>query len=107
MVTLMVNDGEFDVSATTLINVGQGIGGDTSRLDSQSPLLNFVSIKKVHVVETHRFESLSGAITDTGVATLVIDLNSVNTGIDIRNERMRNLLFETATFPQATASVDI
>ena len=41
------------------------------------------------------------------MATLTIDLNSVNTGVALRDQRMRDLLFETATYPTATVSVPV
>src|SRR5690606_28207276 len=43
-----------------------------------------------------------------GRATVRFDLNSVDTGVDLRNVRMRFLFFETFKFPEAvlTATVD-
>lgn len=58
-------------------------------------------------MEVHSFPDLSGAISNTGVATLVIDLSSVSTGVDLRDQRMRDLLFLTSTFPTATASLTL
>ena len=69
----------------------------------------FVSVKAAEVAETHSFTGLTGSITTEGAATLAIDLNSVNTRIDIRDERMRELFFETSVFPTASlaAAVDL
>ena len=44
---------------------------------------------------------MSGSIDSNGKANLVINLDSLETLIPIRNERMRNLLFETQIFPTA------
>lgn len=55
----------------------------------------------------HNFTSISGDINSAGIATLSIDLNSVNTGVALRDQRMRDLLFETATFPTATVTVAV
>lgn len=55
----------------------------------------------------HDFTSISGDISASGVATLVIDLGSVNTNIALRDERMRDLLFETARFPSATVTLNL
>jgi polyisoprenoid-binding protein YceI len=41
------------------------------------------------------------------VAELTISLDSVETLIEIRNERMREMLFETVTFPTATAGATV
>ena len=76
-------------------------------LDTEASYLNFVTTKNTHNVEVHNFGSLSGFISTGGVATVTIELDSVNTGIDIRNQRMRNLLFETTSYPTATITVDV
>lgn len=76
-------------------------------LNTTDSYLNFATIKNTHNLEAHSFTSLSGDINGAGVATLTIDLNSVNTGVDVRNQRMRDLLFQTATFPSATVTVAV
>ena len=73
-------------------------------LSNEDSRLNFVTVKSVKIGEVHRFERLMGSISDTGQVTLNIDLNSVETNIGIRNERIKKELFETADFLQATAS---
>lgn len=55
----------------------------------------------------HNFGGLSGNISNAGVATVTIDLATVNTGVALRDQRMRDLLFETATYPTATVTVTI
>ncbi len=69
--------------------------------------LSFISIKKNTIIETHSFGKLSGAVGVDGVVDINISLDSVETNIDIRNERMRTYLFETDTFPLATISTKI
>ena len=73
-------------------------------LVNEASQLNFVSTKATHIAETHTFSGLSGAITKDGAAELVIDLTSVNTGIDIRDQRMQSMLFNVASFPKAQIS---
>jgi outer membrane protein OmpA-like peptidoglycan-associated protein/polyisoprenoid-binding protein YceI len=60
------------------------------------------------VIEKHQFTSVEGNIDRNGQATVRIDLNTIDTGIDLRNVRMRFLLFETYKFPYAeiTATLD-
>jgi polyisoprenoid-binding protein YceI len=70
-------------------------------LVNESSQLNFVSTKASHIAETHTFTELSGQITDDGAAKLVIDLTSVDTGIDIRDQRMQSMLFDVVSFPDA------
>ena len=76
-------------------------------LDNNSSTLSFVTVKADHVAEVHTFDQLSGDINDDGSIQITIELASVNTLIDIRNERMQNMLFETNLFPQATISGEI
>jgi hypothetical protein len=74
--------------------------------DSQ---LNFISIKKSSIAEVHEFQSLSGTIQQNGNVSVEIDLNSVNTNVAIRNDRMKSFFFETVTYPKAmlTAKIDM
>jgi OmpA-OmpF porin, OOP family len=53
------------------------------------------------VIEKHQFMSVEGAVNKDGDATVKLDLGSLETHIDIRNVRMRFLLFETFKFPNA------
>ena len=76
-------------------------------LDNNSSTLSFVTVKADHVGEVHTFDQLSGDINDDGSVQITIELASVNTLIDIRNERMQSMLFETNLFPQATISGEI
>jgi hypothetical protein len=78
-------------------------------LDNAHSRLSFVSTKAGSVAEVHRFESLEGWLGDDGRFRLVIDLASVETAIPIRNERMRELLFDTERYPEAvlTAQLDL
>jgi len=77
-------------------------------LDPAGSRLSYVSIKAGEVAEANRFDKLSGSVAADGTATLDIDLASVNTGVDIRNERMREIFFEVAGNPKAvvTAKLD-
>lgn len=78
-------------------------------LDNSGSQLSFVSIKAMDVAEVHTFSELSGSVGADGHARVVIQLASVNTLIPIRDERMREVLFQTDLFPTATvdARVDI
>lgn len=82
------------------------ISGDW-RLVEDASQLSFVSIKNNAVTEVHRFHSLSGSVSEQGDASLSVDLNSVDTGIEIRDQRLRELLFETTLHPQAEVSLKL
>ena len=76
-------------------------------LDSESSSLYFVSTKNTHNIENHFFTNLSGAISDNGEAELIINLDSIETGIELRNQRVRDNLFEVNSFSRATASLPV
>jgi polyisoprenoid-binding protein YceI len=76
-------------------------------LDSTGSALHFVSIKNGGTAEVHSFATMVGYIGDAGKAEVTIDLDSVQTLIDIRDERMREMLFETVKFPSATISAQV
>ncbi len=76
-------------------------------LNTTDSYLNFATTKNTHNLEVHNFTSIGGDISSAGVATLTIDLNTVNTGVALRDQRMRDLLFETAANPTATVTVNV
>lgn len=76
-------------------------------LDSTGSKIHFVSIKNDSIAEVHSFPSLVGYIGAAGNAEVTIELESVQTLIAIRDERMREMLFETAKFPSATIRAQV
>lgn len=70
--------------------------------------LQFVSIKNNAIGEVSHFETLSGTVTEAGEVEVRVALDSVETNIGIRNERMKKLLFEVGLYPEAviTAQLD-
>ena len=76
-------------------------------LDSAKSSIDFISIKNNSVAELHTFSTLAGSASRDGKVELTISLDSVETLIAIRNERMREMLFETVKFPVATVTTEI
>jgi len=68
--------------------------------------VHFVTVKNAVIAESHQFLAFSGAV-EAGQAEVVLDLASVETLIPIRNERMREMLFDVAAFPTATLSAAV
>lgn len=95
------------VTSSSVVSVSSSSVSNTIgwSLNTTDSYLNFATTKNTSNLEVHNFTSISGDITTGGVATLVIDLNTVNTGVALRDQRMRDLLFETATNPTATVTV--
>lgn len=71
-------------------------------LASADSRLSFVSIKNNSIAEVHRFRQFSGSMDESGNLAIKVPLASVATGIEIRDQRMRDLLFEVGKFPEAT-----
>ena len=76
-------------------------------LDTDASRIAFASIKAGEVIETHFFPGLTGDITESGEAAISIPLDQVETKIDLRNERMREMFFDTAQFPTATLAAKV
>lgn len=76
-------------------------------LDNESSRLSFITSKNGDVSEVHRFLVLRGTVDDKGLARLRIEMDSVSSGIPLRDERMRKELFDVASFPEATVSGQI
>lgn len=87
----------LSLSQTAL--AGWSLNGDASSL-------YYVTSKAAAISEMNSFTELSGNIADDGSASVAISLGSVDTAIDIRNERMRDIVFQVATYPLATVSLD-
>lgn len=77
------------------------------QLDNSQSSLHFISTKKGDVAEVHHFEKMNGNVQPDGKVTLAIDLASVNTNIPIRDQRMRDFLFETTKFSKAVFTTDV
>lgn len=69
--------------------------------------LTFTTFKKEHIAENHYFERFNAKVSSAGDVKLVIDLASVNTNIPIRDERMKEHLFEVNRFSSATFNAKI
>jgi polyisoprenoid-binding protein YceI len=77
------------------------------RLNNDQSILSFISIKASDIAEVHHFNTLAGMIEDDGSVNVEIELASVDTLIPIRDQRMREVLFETNAFPIATVTAKI
>jgi hypothetical protein len=76
-------------------------------LDGESSRLSFISSKNGNVSEVQRFLVLHGQVQPDGLARLEVELESINSGIPLRDERMRAELFEIKQFAEATVTAQI
>ncbi|MDB5601136.1 MAG: ompa/motb domain protein [Xanthobacteraceae bacterium] len=96
----------------TLVMVG--LTGLPAGAQAQEWLLNptasrfyMQTVKAAGVFENHQFTGLTGTVTANGDANVKIDLTSVASGIDVRDVRMRFILFETFKFPNAEVTTKL
>lgn len=78
-------------------------------VNSDTAAFHFVTTKNVNISEVQRFKKVTGQLSDTGKLEFRVDLKSLSTQIEIRDQRMLDLLFEVAKFPDEavfTAQVD-
>ncbi|WP_170560735.1 c-type cytochrome [Ruegeria atlantica] len=79
----------------------------TWTLDPEGSHLAYGSIKKDTVGEVNSFTGISGQVGSDGKADIKIDLSSVETNIDVRNERMIEYVFQKAGTASLTAQFDM
>ncbi|MGQ7846454.1 YceI family protein [Granulosicoccus sp. 3-233] len=102
----------FIAPALAIALIGSATDALALDIDSGNSKVNVVSTKVLadgtsSVAEIFTFNSLEGSVDDSGEATVTIDLGAIETGIDIRNERMGEYLFETDRYPTATITAQV
>jgi len=70
-------------------------------LNKSQSKISFISVKKEIIAEINYFNKFNVSLSDNGQFILTIDLTSVDTHIPVRDNRIKNFLFETIRFPQA------
>lgn len=80
---------------------------ETWTLDGGASHLAYGSIKKDKIGEVNSFSGLKGTVDTNGQANVTIDLSTLETNIDIRNERMLEHVFRGAGEAQLTAQLDM
>jgi polyisoprenoid-binding protein YceI len=95
------------IASVTLLMAAVTAHAASWQINNAQSQLNFVSIKKGDVAEVHHFERLTGSLSDSGLFSADIDLESVNTNIEIRDQRMREFLFDVVDFPTANLSAQV
>jgi len=76
-------------------------------LDGANSKIAFGSVKKDTVGEIHTFDGLSGTVAANGTVDIEIELASVDTLIDIRNERIIEHVFKGTPTATLTAEFDM
>ncbi len=77
------------------------------KINNQRSELYFVTTKAgsagtAAIQEVQTFKKVNGTVDDSGNVTVNIEPGSVDTGIEIRDQRLRDILFNTISYPIAT-----
>lgn len=76
-------------------------------LDNESSRLSFTSTKNADIAEVHRFLVLHGKVDGKGLAEVEVELESVSTGIPLRDEHLREQVFQVRKFPSARINAQL
>lgn len=68
--------------------------------------IHFLTTKNVDVTEVHTLKMFEGKVSESGQAVLKLDLASIDTGIQIRDQRMLKHLFKEAATGTITMKFD-
>ena len=69
--------------------------------------IQFVSIKNNTIGEVSHFDMIAGTVSDQGAVEVRVALDSVETNIGIRNDRMKKMLFEVGLYPEAVITAQL
>ncbi|MDG2454114.1 MAG: YceI family protein [Paracoccaceae bacterium] len=76
-------------------------------LDGSLSNVSFGSIKNDYIGESHSFGDVSGTVSVEGAVEITLGLASVETMIDIRNERLGEFVFQNALSATLTAALEM
>ncbi|RMW18526.1 hypothetical protein ALO98_04461 [Pseudomonas syringae pv. tagetis] len=76
-------------------------------LDNESSRLSFTSTKNTDIAEVHRFLVLHGKVDAKGLAEVQVETDSISTGIPLRDERLREQVFQVRKFPAAQINAQL
>jgi polyisoprenoid-binding protein YceI len=96
----------LSLSACSVVQEESSLDGGWELAGDESRVI-FSTTKAGEIAEAHKFAEISGTVASNGAVALSIPLASVDTGIDVRNERMREFLFEIASYPNASITAQL
>jgi len=88
-------------------SAGAPVTGTSWQLNGNASDITVISVKNGDVAEISRFEGLSGSVLASGEARLNIDAASLESYVDIRNERLRDIFFEVSEFSEIQLAANL
>ena len=96
------------IAVTAIVLAAANVAfAEVATLNSDKSSVSFVTTKVQDIQEVMHFGQVSGSISDEGNVVISIDPNSINTAIPIRDERMKEHLFNVVDFPNIGVSANI
>ena len=77
------------------------------KLNPNESTFSFITTKNKTITEQHSIDFSSGTVNKNNELSLELDLSTVDTGIEIRDQRMKDLLFEVDTYPTALITANL
>jgi polyisoprenoid-binding protein YceI len=76
-------------------------------LEPEQSRISFVSVKRGEIATVQHFEQLSGTIDGGGKVRLLVPFSGLDSGLALQDERMRQALFQTDRYSEATISAQL
>ena len=80
---------------------------ETWSLLAEESGMTYITVKNGDLAEINTFRDISGNVSPDGDVEFEVSLSSVDTNNEIRDGRMKTILFETGTFPRAKVSTKV
>jgi polyisoprenoid-binding protein YceI len=77
------------------------------QLQTDYSRISFVSVKRGDSAEVQRFTGLTGMVDAQGGVRIVVPFSGLDSGLALRDERMRSELFQVARFSEAQVSSQV
>lgn len=98
----------FSSACALLLTLGVSLSAQANwYLDGESSRLSFITTQNANIANVHRFLVLHGKVDRKGQAQLRIEMDSVNSAVPLRDERMRDVLFDFKHVPEAQITTQI
>ena len=98
----------FSSACALLLTLGVSLSVQANwYLDGESSRLSFITTQNANIANVHRFLVLHGKVDRKGQAQLRIEMDSVNSAVPLRDERMRDVLFDFKHVPEAQITTQI
>ena len=98
----------FSSACALVLTLGVSLSAQANwYLDGESSRLAFITTQNANIANVHRFLVLHGKVDRKGQAQLRIEMDSVNSAVPLRDERMRDVLFDFKHFPEAQITTQI